>query len=173
MITGGNYANYLTKVNLFGYARGDIFMLLFNLQESLQSVKCAEVINTLRVNQNWHYTDTIIWCLPRKPPCHTFPWRWHILSFPLKAGRGISAETCGLDDVFPPDDIGSGPCTQFIMYIPHIIAAFLLNRINSFSETYIPKVGMAMLVYWMVCYCLVSGVLSVIWSSILYVMVLI
>ena len=25
--------------------------------------------------------------------------RWHILSIPLKAGRGISAESCGLDDV--------------------------------------------------------------------------
>ena len=25
----------------------------------------------------------------------------------MKAGRGISAETCGLDDVFPPDDLGS------------------------------------------------------------------
>ena len=44
------------------------------------------------------------------------PWRWHILSIPLKAGRGISAETCGLDDVFPPDDIGSGPCAPFIIY---------------------------------------------------------
>ena len=31
-------------------------------------------------------------------------------SIPLKAGRGISAETCGLDGVFPPDDLGSGPC---------------------------------------------------------------
>ena len=45
------------------------------------------------------------------------PWRWHILSIPLKAGRGISAETCGLDNVFPPDDLGSGPCTSFIIYI--------------------------------------------------------
>ena len=30
------------------------------------------------------------------------PWRWHILSIPLTTGRGTSAETCGLDDVFPP-----------------------------------------------------------------------
>ena len=58
--------------------------------------------------------------------------RWHILSIPLKAGRGISAETCGLDDVLPPDDLGSGPCTPFITYIPHIIAAFLLIKNNSF-----------------------------------------
>ena len=53
-------------------------------------------------------------------------------SLELKAGRGISAETCGLDDVFPPDDLGSGPCTQFITYMQHIIAALLLIKINSF-----------------------------------------
>ena len=44
-------------------------------------------------------------------------------------------------------------------------------KIYSFEETYIPKVGMAMLVYWMIWYCVVSGVLSVVCSSILYVMV--
>ena len=60
------------------------------------------------------------------------PWCWHILSIPLKAGRGISAETCGLDYVFLPDDLSSGPCTPFIIYIPHIIAAFLLTKIYSF-----------------------------------------
>ena len=41
-----------------------------------------------------------VWWLPR---------RWHILSIPLTTGRGTSAETCGLDDVFPPDDLGSRP----------------------------------------------------------------
>ena len=41
-----------------------------------------------------------VWLLPR---------RWHILSIPLTTGRGTSAETCGLDDVFPPDDLGSRP----------------------------------------------------------------
>ena len=59
------------------------------------------------------------------------PWRWHILSIPLKAGRGTSAETCG-DGVFPPDDLGSGPCTPLIIYITHTIAAFLLIKIYSF-----------------------------------------
>ena len=53
-------------------------------------------------------------------------WRWHIISIPLKSGRGVSAETCGLDDVFPPDDLGSGPCTPFIIYIPYIMAALLV-----------------------------------------------
>ena len=51
---------------------------------------------------------------------------------PIKAGRGISAETCGLGDVFPPYDFGSGPCTPFIRYIPYIIAAILVIKINSF-----------------------------------------
>ena len=37
--------------------------------------------------------------------------------------RNISTETCGLDDVFPTDDLGSGPYTPFIIYIPYIIAA--------------------------------------------------
>ena len=41
----------------------------------------------------------------------SLPWRWHILSILLTAGRGISAETCGLDDVFPPDDLCSRPET--------------------------------------------------------------
>ena len=39
----------------------------------------------------------------------SLPWRWHILSIPLTTGRGTSAETCGFDDVFPPDDLGSRP----------------------------------------------------------------
>ena len=68
----------------------------------------------------------------KKPLLRLLPWLWHILSIPLEAGRGISAGTCGLDDVFPPNDLGSGPCTPFIIYIPHIIAAFLLIKINSF-----------------------------------------
>ena len=53
----------------------------------------------------------------------------------------------------PSDDLGSGPCNPFIIYIPHIIAAFLVIKINSFWDTYIPKVGVTMLVYWMICFC--------------------
>ena len=58
------------------------------------------------------------------------PWLWHMLSIPLEAGWGISAETCGLDekrDVFPPDDLGSGPYTQFIISV---------IEISPFYETY-------------------------------------
>ena len=39
----------------------------------------------------------------------SLPWRWHILSILLTVGRGISAETCGLDDVFLPDNLCSRP----------------------------------------------------------------
>ena len=39
----------------------------------------------------------------------SLPWRWHILSIPLTTGRGTGAETCGLDDVVPPDDLCSRP----------------------------------------------------------------
>ena len=60
------------------------------------------------------------------------PWHWHNLSIPLKSGRGISAETCGLHDVFSPGDLGSGPATTLIVYIPYIKAAFLVIKINSF-----------------------------------------
>ena len=45
---------------------------------------------------------------------------WHILSIPLTTGQGTSAETCGLDDVFPPDDLGSRPealCWYIYIYV--------------------------------------------------------
>ena len=45
------------------------------------------------------------------------------ISIPVAAGRGISAETWGLDDVFHPDDFGSGPYIPFIIYISYMIAA--------------------------------------------------
>ena len=34
-----------------------------------------------------------------------------------------STKTCGLDDGFPPDDLGSGRYSPFIIYIPYITAA--------------------------------------------------
>ena len=38
-----------------------------------------------------------------------FPCYWHIISIPLEESQGASTKTCGLDDVFPPYDLGSGP----------------------------------------------------------------
>ena len=54
----------------------------------------------------------------------SLPWRWHILSIPLTTGRGTSAETCGLDDVFPPDGLGSRP-EALCQYI--YVCAFLIR----------------------------------------------
>ena len=45
------------------------------------------------------------------------PWRCHILSIPWEAGRGLSTKTYGLGDMFPPDDLGSGPYSQFIIWV--------------------------------------------------------
>ena len=50
----------------------------------------------------------------------SLPWRWHILSIPLTTGRGTGAETCGLDDVFPPNHLCSCPealCSYIYIYI--------------------------------------------------------
>ena len=52
-----------------------------------------------------------LWILDsnRRVGVWSLPWRWHILSIPLTAGRGTGAETCGLDDAFPPNDLCSHP----------------------------------------------------------------
>ena len=67
-----------------------------------------------------------------------FPWRWHILSIPFyRSSPAISTETCGVDGVFPPDDLGFGPYTQvIIIYMPCIISVFYVIEINSSWETY-------------------------------------
>ena len=53
--------------------------------------------------------DTWVLDSNRRVGVWSLPWGWHILSIPLRTGRGTSAETCGLDNVLPPDDIGSRP----------------------------------------------------------------
>ena len=57
----------------------------------------------------YKWTDTWFLDSNRRVRVRSLPWRWHILSIPLTTGRGTSAETCGLDDVFPPYDLGSRP----------------------------------------------------------------
>ena len=59
----------------------------------------------------YKWIDTWFLDSDRRVGVWSLPWRWHILSIPLTTGRGTSAETCGLDDVFPPDDLGSRPET--------------------------------------------------------------
>ena len=74
----------------------------------------------------YKWIDTWFLDSNRRVGVWSLPWRWHILSIPLTTGRGTSAETCGLDDVFPPDDLGSRPealcwyiCIYICMYIPY------------------------------------------------------
>ena len=73
----------------------------------------------------YKWIDTWFLDSNRRVGVWSLPWRWHILSIPLTTGRGTSAETCGLDDVFPPDDLGSRPetlcwyiCIYIYVYIP-------------------------------------------------------
>ena len=55
----------------------------------------------------------------------SLPWRWHILSIPLTAGRGTGAETCGLDDVFPHDDLLLTSRSSVLIYVYIHIYALL------------------------------------------------
>ena len=49
-----------------------------------------------------------------------------------KPGRGISVETCGLDDVFRPDDLDPGRYTPFIiMHISYIKTGLYIIKIGS------------------------------------------
>ena len=69
----------------------------------------------------WLYELIDPWFLDsnRRVGVWSLPWRWHILSVPLTTGRGTSAETCGLDDVFSPDDLGFRPealCQYIYIY---------------------------------------------------------
>ena len=49
----------------------------------------------------YKWIDTWFLDSNRRVGVWSLPWRWHIISIPLTTGRGTSAETCGLDDVFP------------------------------------------------------------------------
>ena len=63
---------------------------------------------------------------------------------PIKAGREISTEIRGLDDVFALDDLGTGLYTQFIVtYIPCINSCILSdwNKLP-LRDIYIPSVAM-------------------------------
>ena len=86
----------------------------------------------------YKWIDTWFLDSNRRVGVWSLPWRWHILSIPLTTGRGTSAETCGLDDVFPPDDLGSRPealckyiCIYICMYIPYTSSVIgrIYNRI--------------------------------------------
>ena len=49
------------------------------------------------------------------------PRRWYILSIPLEAGRGISAETCRVDDKFPPTTLVLVRTLNLLLYTYHTL----------------------------------------------------
>ena len=69
----------------------------------LRSLELLTACYTILID--WH----MIFDSNRRVEVWSLPWRWHILSIPLTTGRGPGAETCGLDDVFPFDDLCSYP----------------------------------------------------------------
>ena len=66
-------------------------------------------------------------------------WRWHILSIPLTTGRGTSAETCGLDYVFPPDDLGSRPEGMCITYTSSVTGRIYNGNVIQYWRSCTPS----------------------------------
>ena len=64
---------------------------------------------------------------------------FHFRSIPLEAGRGTCAETCGLDDVFPPDNI-------YHVHIIHLAEILVIQK-KSKRHTYQKLVGHARVLY--------------------------
>ena len=64
-------------------------------------------------------------------------WRWHILSIRLLTSRRISAETCGLDNVLPADDLCSRLetlCQYMIIYtFAFFIRVLVIRRIYTYT----------------------------------------
>ena len=77
-------------------------------------------------------------CVPATKNCAIYM----CVSIPLTTGRGTSAETCGLDDVFPPDDIGSRP-EALCWYI------YILAKLNPITFYRIVFLGSARFLGWM------------------------
>ena len=82
--------------------------------------------------------------------CHSA--RWHILSTQLDAGRGISAETNGLDDA---SSWRHWSVYSIYYHIRTMHYSCILNNRNTLflRDIYITRVGVAMTVCWMIWYC--------------------
>ena len=76
----------------------------------------------------------------------SLPWRWHILSIPLTTGRGTGAKTCGLDDVFPLDDLCSRS-EALCWYIYIYICIFYMSSFIRCTYTY----NRSVIRYWWSC----------------------
>ena len=66
----------------------------------------------------------------------SLPWRWHILSIPLTTGRGTGADTYRMDNVFPPDDLGSVQKFCYYMYM-HSLYEFCYRTSYTYSRSVI------------------------------------
>ena len=80
--------------------------------------------------------DTWFWDSNRRVGVWLLPWRWHILSIPLTTGRGTGAETCRLDDVFPPDDLCSRPEALCLYIYMHFVYELCYRTYNRRIYTY-------------------------------------
>ena len=109
--------------------------LLITKNSSTAYVISYELINTWFLDSN------------RRVGVWSLPWHWHILSIPLTTGRRTSAEACGLDDVFPPDDLGSGSEDTCI----YIYIYFLHSLYELSYRTYIYIYNGSVIQYWRSC----------------------
>ena len=75
----------------------------FEIIDSKNSSTAYVILHVYELIDTWFLDSN------RRVGVRSLPWHWHILSIPLTTGRGTCAETCGLDDVFPPDDLCSCP----------------------------------------------------------------
>ena len=105
---------YCNDHTIYGFGIAD------NKNSSIAYIMLYELIDTCILDSN------------RRVGVWSLPWRWHILSIPLTTGRGTSAETCGLDDVFlPPDDPSR---SSVLIYI--YIYAFLIWVLSVIGRIY-------------------------------------
>ena len=108
------------------------FGITDNKNSSIAYVILYELIDTWFLDSN------------RRVGLWSLPWWWHILPIPLTTGRGTSTENCGLDDVFPPDDLGSRPealCQYIYICIPHMNS--VKGRIYIYIYIYIYTTGVS------------------------------
>ena len=108
-IHSGHYTASINCCQKTFYCNGHTiteFVIIDSKNSSTAYVILYELIDTRFLDPNrW----VGVWSLP---------WRWHIRSTPLTTCRGTGAETCGLDDMFSPDDLCSRPeALRWYIYI--------------------------------------------------------
>ena len=114
------------------------FGIADNENSSIAYIMLYELIDTWILDSN------------RRVGVWSLPWRWHILSIPLTTGRGTSTETCGLDDVFPPDD-PSRSSVLIYMYICIPYMSSVCYRTYIYIYIYIYIYNGSFIQYWRSC----------------------